>query len=372
MPSSGMGHEPPARRPATSPDSPASGFPSDDTARLSELILGDVGRYDQTQVARLAGVSLEQAQDLWRCLGFANPDVTEVMYTDSDVAALQIAAGLHQADMTAPLAIPLELPSARALGQSMNRMTDWQADLLDRIARSELIPAEEASRPVLDDVDGRGEPALPAAELRRQIERTVESLMPVWERLQQHVWRRHLLAATERALTHGRTGPTRPVVVGFADIADFTSTSRGLTDERLADYIETFESTASLTVTDHGGRVIKTIGDEIMFVVEDPAAAAEIALTLARRPSDLDGRAELHVGLAHGPVLRKLGDLYGTVVNLANRLTALARPGSVLVDTAMAHALAGAPELRLHELRPVNLRGFEHLRPWLLRADLRP
>ncbi|HZZ51706.1 MAG TPA: adenylate/guanylate cyclase domain-containing protein, partial [Pseudonocardia sp.] len=136
---------------------------------------------------------------------------------------------------------------------------------------------------------------------------------------------------------------------------------------RFAEFIETFESTSSLVVTDHGGRVVKTIGDEIMFVVADVEAAAEIALTLARRPSDLDGRPELHVGLAYGPVLRHLGDVYGTVVNLASRLASLARPGTVLVDRTMATSLTDTPRYSTRPLRQVTLRGFPRLQPWLLR-----
>lgn len=111
-------------------------------------------------------------------------------------------------------------------------------------------------------------------------------------------------------------------------------------------------------ITDQGGRVIKAIGDEIMFVVDDPGAAAEIALNLARRPCDLDGRPELHVGLAYGPVLCQLGDYNSTVVNLASWLTTLARPGSVLVDRAMAETLVALPSVSVHRLHSISLRGF--------------
>lgn len=313
--------------------------------RLTHLVLSEVPRYTQQQVAHLAGVDLEWSNDLWRSLGFATPDPGEVMFTDSDIEALRIAAGLHEAGLS------LELPLARALGQSMARMTEWQAEQLRKLS-----------------VAGRARHTDAPAD--RSIEATFAVLLPTWERMQQHVWRRHLLAAIDHLVTHSRltSEATASTVVGFADVAEFTSTSRGLTEARLAEFIENFESASSLVVTDRGGRVIKTIGDEIMFVVDDPQAGADIALTLARRPSDLDGRPELHVGLAYGPVLRHLGDYYGTVVNLASRLTSLARPGTVLIDQNMAAAVQDNPNLRTRRLRTLALRGFPQLQPWLLRS----
>jgi adenylate cyclase len=113
--------------------------------------------------------------------------------------------------------------------------------------------------------------------------------------------------------------------------------------------------------------VIKTVGDEIMFVADTATAGAAIGLDLSDRLSALDGRPDLRIGLAHGPVLRRLGDAYGTVVNLASRLTALAHPGTVLVDRELASALGDDPRYAPRKLRRVSVRGFAHLQPWLLR-----
>lgn len=319
--------------------------------RLTHLLLNQAPQYDLREVAELAGVDLEETINLWRSLGHATPELSEAMFTDSDIEALRISAGLHDAG------VRLELPLARALGLSMARMAEWQADLL-----WELSIASNDSAPL--SVGGSS-----GEVTDRSLEVTFAVLLPTWERLQQHVWRRHLLAAIGRRVTHPEpAAATNTTVIGFADIAEFTSNSRGLTEARLAAYIEDFETAASLVVTDRGGRVIKTIGDEVMFAVDDPRTAADIALTLAQRLSDLDGRAELHVGLAYGPVLRRLGDYYGTVVNLASRLTALARPGTVLVDRAMADALADHPEVHIRQLRSLALRGFPSVEPWLLRS----
>ena len=74
----------------------------------------------------------------------------------------------------------------------------------------------------------------------------------------------------------------------------------------------------------------------------------------------------LRIGLAAGPVLVRYGDVYGEVVNIAARLTAHGRPDSVLVDRGVADALAGDPRFALRQLRPVAVRGYRHLHPWVL------
>jgi len=117
------------------------------------------------------------------------------------------------------------------------------------------------------------------------------------------------------------------------------------------------------------GRVIKTIGDEVMFVADSAVDGAPIGLDL---PSRIDTDAEfpkVRVGLAYGGVLSRLGDVFGPVVNVAARLTSLARPGSVLVDRGLRDALEGQPGLTLRRLRRVSVRGYARLEPWVLRTD---
>jgi adenylate cyclase len=71
--------------------------------------------------------------------------------------------------------------------------------------------------------------------------------------------------------------------------------------------------------------------------------------------------------VAHGPVLTRLGDVYSPVVNLASRLTSIARPSTVLVDQQLARQLRGVPAYRVRPLRRVSVRGYDHLQPWLVR-----
>jgi adenylate cyclase len=130
--------------------------------------------------------------------------------------------------------------------------------------------------------------------------------------------------------------------VCFVDIVGYTSRSKSLDESELVAWLEGFEDTATGIVVDHGGRIIKTIGDEILFVADDPTAAAEIALELTARGEDPDDSfPSVRAAIAYGEVVNRLGDVFGPVVNIASRLTSLARPGSVLVDRRAYEVLSG-------------------------------
>jgi adenylate cyclase len=129
--------------------------------------------------------------------------------------------------------------------------------------------------------------------------------------------------------------------------------------------VEDFEATAAEVVARGGGRVVKTVGDGVLFTAADPAAAAEIGLSLPELWAAAD-RPPLRVGLAHGRVLTQLGDVYSSVVNLASRLTTVARAGSVLVDRELAARLRRHPSYRIEPLQRRSVRGFEDLQPWLV------
>jgi adenylate cyclase len=155
--------------------------------------------------------------------------------------------------------------------------------------------------------------------------------------------------------------------VGFVDLVGFTETSRQSEAADLQQLLERFERETSLRVTAYGGRVIKMLGDEVLFVTDDVVGAAEVALaTVAAHRAD-ERLPEVRAGVAVGPVLARLGDVFGEPVNLASRLTAEARPSSVLVDRQAADALRENPAYSLHPLQHRSVRGYRALRPHVLR-----
>lgn len=310
---------------------------------VEQTLLGGQPRYTRLDVAGRAGVPLERAQRLWRALGFASTADDEVVFTDEDVEALGRMDALVSGGVVDQKA---EASLARSLGQPLARLAEWQTTVV---------------RDVVADPDR-------PLESQPQVVQAVEALLPVMEKLQSYVWRRHLAAAAGRLFADPAADlPSRTLVVGFADIVDFTRMSHTIEDADLAEFVDYFEGTAAGMVAERHGRVIKTIGDEVLFVADSPRDGADLALDLATRGERDEEFPVVRVGLAYGPVLSQLGDVYGPVVNVAARLTSVARPGTVIVDRDLAGALDGAPDLELRKVRRVAVRGYRSLEPWVLR-----
>jgi adenylate cyclase len=222
---------------------------------------------------------------------------------------------------------------------------------------------------------GTGDSILDADRFARQAGESI----PAMGRLLEYVWRRHLQVATRRSMLHRSRGleeSVRPVMaVGFADMVGFTMLSQHLGDEELAAVVARFEELAHDTVIALGGRVVKMIGDEVMFVVPTANGAAQIGLSLAEAYAGDDLLSDVRVALAVGPVLVKDGDFYGPVVNLASRLVNVAHPGTVLVSDEFRDALAaeGTTGIDTRPLRTRNLKDLGRIQMWkLLRAGTEP
>jgi adenylate cyclase len=326
------------------------GADSSDTPAFDPTLLIDVaGAYlfdeppslTQVQVAQAAGVDLETANAMWRHLGFSEVGDDEVAFTPADVEALRITQRLTELGVVEPERMP---QFVRSLGRAFSRLADWQTRLL---------------LTSLSEMDGPDDPPL----------EVLTEVIPMVEQVQGYIWRRHLLATASRMALRGATaGPSTLAVVGFVDIVGYTARSRQMSPRALGEMVEWFERVVTDLVVAHGGQVVKTIGDEVLYTVDDPFRAAELALALVER-TDADERfPEVRVGSAYGPVLPRLGDVFGATVNLASRLTSLARPGRVLVDAELGGLLGEQPErFRLRRTRRASVKGYEHLEPWSLK-----
>jgi adenylate cyclase len=183
-------------------------------------------------------------------------------------------------------------------------------------------------------------------------------LLVDFPKILEQVWRRHLQAAARRRLLRTEGDDAAGVVVGFADLVGFTALAQQVSDQELAEVVDQFERLAYDVVVAGGGRVLKMIGDEVMFLVEDPVAAAEIALGLADASRDAADLSDVRVGLALGPVLEREGDAYGPTVNLASRITAIAYPGAVVVSSELRSVLEGDDAYSFRFMRPRFLKGI--------------
>ena len=313
---------------------------------LERLLLDGPRRYTRLQVAKLSGMPPARTQRLWRALGFPDAADDDPAFTDADVAALGVLSALIDSGF---VDVDTEASIARAMGQSLSRLADWQTDML----------AEMLAR-------RGGEDAGPDAAAEQIVE-VARALLPQLRKVQEYVWRRHLAANADRLLSASDApGDRRELAVGFADLVGYTSRSRGMGGRELGRMVEDFESTAAEVIARQAGRVVKTVGDGVLFTAGSALAAVEIGLELPVA-WDAEDRPPLRVGAAYGLVLTRLGDIYSPVVNLASRLTSLARPGTLLVDRELAQHLRGLPDYRVRPLRRVSVRGYDHLQPWLVR-----
>jgi len=311
-------------------------------------------RYTQVEVSAVTGMDLDLARRFWRALGFPDVELDEAMFTDLDIEALvtlQSMMDLGVAD------VDTSLQFARVIGSSMAR-----------IAEAEVSPA----LPGLGIGAGSGD----TVEAADQFAQVAGHSLPAMARLLEFVWRRHVQAAVRRAMllrSRGASGTLPVLAVGFADMVGFTTLSQQLSEQELAAVVARFEEVAHDTVTAGGGRVVKMIGDEAMFVADSALDAARIGLALAEAYADDELLSDVRVALAVGPVLVQDGDFYGPVVNLASRVVNMAAPGAVIVtdefhDAVEKVAPGGQPdtEFEFGPLRPRRVKDFGRIQLWVL------
>ena len=320
-------------------------------ADLEESILGEQAVFNAAEVAAEAGVSLDQARRLWRALGFPEHGGARA-FTGSDAQALGTLVGAIDGGL---VDFDLAVTLTRAVGTTLARLADWEVSALSR--RVDELALESARE--------GGERLGP----RDFAARMLDELGEPFEALLIYSWRRHLAAATARTVALGAKEEDRntvQVTVGFADIVSFTALSNELSRERIGDLVELFESRCADVVSGQRGRVIKSIGDSVLFVNDDPIAAYDTAEGIINVIGRDPRMPDVRVGLASGPVVMRLGDVFGPPVNMAARLTAVARRNRIIVDADTAALLPDDQfESRRLPARPV--RGFGLVEPVAVR-----
>ncbi len=307
------------------------------------LLLGGPPVYTRAQVAERAEVDMDAAERLWHSLGFPHARDDAVVFTEADVRALEQTMELIRAGI---LDESSQAAMVRTWGRSFARLAEWQTTLLASLAVA------------ADDPQAR-------------LEELSVDVIPLVDSLQSYIWRRHLFSASSRLLL--RPSDQEAVqAVGFVDIVGYTTQSKNLSESELVSLVEHFEEVATSTVTDHGGQLIKTIGDEVLYAADTAEDGARIARVLVDRADQDEEFPRVRAGVAYGPVVSRLGDVFGPTVNIASRLTSLSRPGKVLVDRGMHDALAEVDpdesEFRLSRVRRTSVKGYHRMEPFRLKA----
>lgn len=287
-------------------------------------------KFTSREVAERSGVDSAAMTKLWLALGFPRPASSDSVFTDRDVEVMRMLLS----DGTTITEYILH--EARVISAALARIAEvfvdemWDQHFAGGQTETEAL-GEMAGGVDLDRIEG----------------------------LLLYMLRKHIVAGIYRrqALNDRTSASGMPsVAVGFADVVGFTSLSHSLSANDLTELVVHFERSTFDLAAEKGGRVVKTIGDEVMFTFEDAPTAADFSLALAELADDQ--LPAIRVGLGWGPVLVRQGDCFGPTVNLASRLVGVAEGGEVVTEPAMAELLQHDPGFDVVPLRPRDLKGF--------------
>jgi adenylate cyclase len=309
----------------------------------AEGVIAGSERYTGAQVAERAGVEVGFLLAARRAMGLPVPGPDEPLYIEADVEAVRMAnlaraAGVSEEEM---------LEVIRTLGRGLSRSAEAMRALALRLVLEPGVGELELARLYADI----------AGELAPLVSPLVVDLLTVHLR---QVAESEAVSAEDRAA--GRLPGSRDVTVCFADLVGFTRLGGQVEPHELSRLSMRLEELAS-EVCDPPVTLVKTIGDAAMLTSVSAGPLVEATLALL----DLaEGQGEkfppLRAGIATGPALNRAGDWFGQPVNLASRITQIARPGSVLTEGDVRAGEAGsfrfsyAGERRLHGVHePVAL-----------------
>jgi adenylate cyclase len=284
----------------------------------------------------IAGLGIEWAPAMRLLMALDLPIDPDQQMTDDEAAAFEllvtVSRGLFGEDATVQV--------ARVAGNAMARL----AEVLVATFRLQLELPRRAA--------GIGD-----YEIVKEYSDIAQRLLPEFVGTLETLLRRQIVAVAERmwSTDDERAAVTLPRTVGFVDLVGYTEVSASMSVGELSSVLAEFDERVANLVRLGGGQVVKTIGDEALFVAESGFDACRIALRLAEE----FGRGQLprvRVGLAAGEVLSIFGDVYGPDVNLAARLVAEADPSTVVVSEQVRAGLAGL--FRFEPIPPLTLKGL--------------
>lgn len=317
---------------------------------LERAIVGAVPELTGEQVADEAGLSVKQAERLWRALGFPQADGAIAFSTADADALVRVASIVKVGELDFDTIVRM----TRAVGQTMDKLAEWEVATLSA---------------QIDKAGSRGSGQTSGQASRRdEALRLVETIGPDFEALLTYVWRRHLVAAVTRveSLEGLADEHVAEATVGFADLVSFSALTNRLDEDEIGDLVEVFEGRSHDVVSLHRGRVVKTLGDSVLYMASSPEEGVEIAWDIVKVIGGDQRLPDVRVGVVTGPVVLRMGDVYGPAVNLAARLVGVARRNRVITDRHTAERLdENRYETRVLPARPV--RGFGDLEPVAVR-----
>jgi class 3 adenylate cyclase len=290
--------------------------------------------YTLATAAEKLGISADDVARAWTLLGLtvAGPDIPALSQADVDALATWLALKTAVGEAGA-------YGLLRVLGAAMARLAEAESTMI------------RGGMPDIQMTHTRDELAT------AQTYRAVAEFVPRLGTLIDTVHRHHLISA--RTHFEGVLRDTSAAVVcgvGFADLSGFTVLTQALTPAELSELLNQFAGAVSDVVHADGGRVVKFIGDEVMWVSATPARLAQVAVDLVDHPKAREEGLQVRAGLAYGTVLAINGDYFGNPVNLAARLVAAAAPRQILATSELHDELPDWPAVAQG---PLTLKGFD-------------
>jgi adenylate cyclase len=294
------------------------------------------GQYSANDLEKKTGLPAEKILRLRRLLGLPEAAADECVFREEDVpAAKSIRVSLDAGFEEEAIA-----EITRVLGESMARLAaTTTAAFVDAFLKPGDTEQDIATRfPELAEEMSDGVKPILAAAYKAHLRESV---------------RRGMIGRVERE--QGAIAGAQEMVVCFADLVGFTRLGGDVEATELGSVAGKLAELAA-EVAERPVRLIKTIGDAAMFVSPEAGPMVAAALKLTEAVEDA-GLPTVRAGIACGPALQRTGDYYGHAVNLASRVTGIARPGSVLATKEVRDA---APEdfewssARKHKLKGVD------------------
>jgi adenylate cyclase len=300
-------------------------------------------RYTAAEVAEMTGIEEDFLVRVRRAMGLPIPDPDEPVYTETE---LQSTRQIHVA-RAAGLSDEEILDLMRVLGRGLSQV----AEVLRAVPLKLVL-----------------QPGMSEAELAQSYARAAGQLYPLVDPLVSNTLALHMRHATQSTVVNelersgGQLPGSREVSVSFADLVGFTRLGEDVPPDELGRLAVRLEALA-IEVAEPPVRLVKTIGDAAMLASPEPQALLGATLSLVDA-ADAEGEdfPQLRAGAALGQALPRAGDWYGRPVNLASRITSVARPGSLLADRELresageSYRWSFAGERRLKGIRgPVSL-----------------
>jgi class 3 adenylate cyclase len=290
------------------------------TSVAGDSLLRENPLWTLADMAEQLGTSAELLDELRRAGGFPPVDPLQRLFTDIDL--LQFRAFM---DASAFFSRNELLHLTRVIGSSLRRIADASGEMF-------FLDVEAPLR------TGAGTP-LDLAKKNLEAMQLLQGAIAVFEPM----FRAQLqesLQASRAARRNSSDLETVPLAIGFVDLSGYTSMAEQISPDRLLRAVLDFEASAYDLVAECGGRVVKLIGDEVMFTTIDAPSACDIALGLLDEVGNVDG-ARPRGGVAFGNVIAHGGDIYGVSVNRASRMADIAVPDEILVDSEVVARAGG-------------------------------